>query len=219
MNAPFLQTLFPGIATVCGRVLPRLTLWRLACLQAIESPFLSVKGNDEVTLADLLLAIRAVSTPNLQPPDLRASFHDRWHWRRYHKSTVYLQAQARIFVDWLAVQQMQPELWQPAEDGIARALTAPANLARVAALMDAGMTHAEAWDTAPGYGTWLCLAAAERETDRVRFVTDDDEELSAEMDAEDLRSEAEIIAQAKRDLGEESFSKWLDNRLNNQRTN
>ncbi|MBK8037698.1 MAG: hypothetical protein IPK22_11265 [Verrucomicrobiaceae bacterium] len=206
----FLQTLFPGRARVCGRRLPPLTLWRLACLQAIRSPFLNQEAS--WTLKDLLIALRAISTPNMQPPDMRQNWRDLWLLHRHGKSKTYLEAQARVFVEWLALHQLRPEIWQPQGDdaAAAREITAPILLSNVAALMEIGMTHAEAWDTAPGYASWLILAHAERHNDRVQFADPDDDTQIDQMLADlEARDESAILAQAKADLPPAMFDKWL----------
>jgi len=211
MSEPFQRTLFPGTAVICGRALPPLTFWRLQCLQAISSPFLGASAETEVTLADLLLALRAVNTVNLVPPVLRPTLKDRWLYRRRKRNRAWFEHQAALFLQWLSLHQLRPELWQ-SEDNEGRAITAPLILSQIAGLMDAGMTHAEAWDTAPGYAAWLLTARAERDSDRVKFATEEDEEINRMCDELALRDESEIIAQAKLDLPPETFEAWLSAR-------
>jgi hypothetical protein len=204
---PFLQTLLPGTPRICGHEMPPLTLWRLTCLHAIGSPLLTGASFD---LADLLLAIRAVSTPNLTPPDLRPTFRHRWHYRRHKKNSSYLEEQASIFMRWLSLHQTRPELWQPEDDSETRSITAPPVLSQVCALMECGLTHSEAWDTSPGYASWMIAARAERNSDRVQFVDDiEDEQIEAMLDELEQRDETAIIAQAKADLPSAVFEKWL----------
>lgn len=204
---PFLQTLFPGTPRICGQDLPPLTLWRLACLQAIRSPFLT---GDTFDLADLQLALRAISTANMVPPDLRPTFRQRWHYRRHKRNLRHLEAQASLFIQWLSIHQLRPELWQPEDDTETRSLTAPAILSQVCALMECGLTHAEAWDTSPGYAAWLIATRAERASDRVQFVDDeDDTEIDLMLSELEQRDEAQIIAQARADLPPAVFEQWL----------
>ncbi|WP_395753321.1 hypothetical protein [Prosthecobacter sp.] len=212
MSEPFLRVLFPGQARVCGRTLPPLTLWRLACLQAIRSPFLSLDAEEATfTLADLLLAIRAVRTPNQTPPNLRPRIRDVFTLLRFRKSRTYRENHGTRFLDWLALHQLRPELWQN-EDAEARCISAPLILTQVAGLMDCGMSHADAWDTAPGYSSWLITSHAERQSDRIQFVSDDDDEIARAIEEQELRSEAEILAQAKLDLPPEAFERWVSAR-------
>lgn len=213
----FLTTLFPGHASVCGRDLPPLTLWRLACLQAIRSPFLDPQAS--WTLKDLLIALRAVCTPNMQPPDMEQAIEDLWLLNRRKRDKAYLEAHATTFVKYLSLHQLRPEIWQPEGDdaAAARDITAPVLLSHVAALMEVGMTHAEAWDTAPGYATWLILAHAERHNDRVQFTdAEQDKEIDQMLADLEKRDEAQIIAQAKADLPPAVFEKWIEQRTKNK---
>lgn len=212
MNEPFQRTLFPGTAHIAGRVLPPLTFWRLACLQAINSPFLGQSADTVITLADLLLAIRAVNTVNQVPPDLRPSLRDRIYYRRHKNNRALLDRESAHFLQWLGVHQLRPELWQNDDSGSMRSITAPYVLSQIVSLMHAGMTHQEAWDTSPGYAAWLTTAAAERESDRIRFRTEDDDEINLMCDELEQRDEAQIIAQARADLPPEVFTSWLSAR-------
>jgi hypothetical protein len=212
MKNAFHRSLFPGIATVCGVELPPLTLWRMACLQAVESPFISPDSATKIDLAALLLAVRVVRAGNLEAPDLRVTFRDKLTYWRHKKNRAYFESNARAFVDWLNAHSIRPELWQDDDGETGRQITAPYLVAQVVALMSCGMAHVEAWNTVPGYADWLILAKAERECDRVKFHDDTDDEINAEVDAMNQRSEAEIIAQAKADLSQESFNRWLSAR-------
>jgi len=216
MSDTFHHVLFPGTVTVLGIPLPPLSLWSLSVLQAIGSPFVASDAgtparNDDFTLADLQVAVRCACAPLLKQPDLRPRLRDRWLWHRKHRSQPYLQAQAARFCAWLATHQRSPVLWaqENAED---RYLTAPLVLSTVAALMDLGMTHSEAWSCSPGYARWLILAKAERESNAVRFATDDDTDNQPDdelFDAFEQLSESDLIAQARADLPPETFAAWL----------
>jgi len=215
MSDTFHHVLFPGTVAVLGTPLPPLSLWSLSVLQAIRSPFLggqtSASAEAEFTLADLQVAVRCACAPLLKQPDLRPRFRDRWLWRRKHRSQSYLQAHAARFCAWLATHQRSPVLWaqENAED---RYLTAPLVLSTVAALMDLGMTHAEAWSCPPGYARWLILAKAERESNAIRFATDDDTDNQPDdelFDAFERLSESDLIDQARRDLPPATFAAWL----------
>jgi hypothetical protein len=212
MSEQFLRILFPGQASVCGRVLPQLTLWRLACLFAIQSPFLSIdKQGGVFTLSDLLLAVRAVKARNQCTPSLRPSCRDLITLLFRRKNKAYREKHGACFVEWLSLHQLSPELWEN-EDSDNRTISAPFILSQVAGLMGLGMTHAEAWDTPPGYAKWLLAAHAERQTDRVKFYNDEDDEINMATAALDERTEAETLAQAKTDLSPEAYERWLSAR-------
>lgn len=214
MSDQFLRILFPGQARVCGRALPPLTLWRLACLFAIQSPLLSgSRKSGTFTLSDLLLAVRAVSGRNQRSPSLRPKLRDIFTLIFWRKNKTYREKHGSAFVEWLAVHQLSPELWEN-EDSDNRQISAPFILSQVAGLMSLGMTHNEAWDTPPSYAKWLLAAHAERQTDRVKFYTEEDDEINMATAALDQKSEADIIAQAKADLAPEAFERWVSSRQN-----
>lgn len=212
MSDQFLRILFPGQAKVCGRALPELTLWRLACLFAIQSPFLSTANKGGLfTLSDLLLAVRAVTAGNQCAPSLRPSIRDALTLIFRRKNQQYREKHASCFVAWLSLHQLSPELWENEDEG-SREISAPFILSQVAGLMELGMTHAEAWNTSPGYAKWLLAANAERQTDRVKFYNEDDDEINMATAALDERTEADTLAQAKADLSPEAFDQWLSAR-------
>lgn len=212
MSDQFLRILFPGEARVCGRTLPQLTLWRLACLFAIQSPFLSgAKQTGVFTLSDLLLAVRAVRTSNQITPSLRPGISDLITLILRRKNKSYREKHAACFVAWFSLHQLSPELWEN-EDSESRAISAPFILSQVAGLMELGMSHAEAWNTSPGYAKWLLAANAERHTDRVKFYNEEDDEINMATAALDQRTEIEILAQAKADIPPEAYERWLSAR-------
>ena len=214
MSEQFLRILFPGQASVCGRALPQLTLWRLACLFAIQSPFLSIdKQSGTFTLSDLLLAVRAVKARNQCTPFLRPSVRDLLTLIFRRKNKAYREKHGSCFVEWLSLHQLSPELWEN-EDSDNRTISAPFILSQVAGLIGIGMIHAEAWDTSPGYAKWLLAAHAERQTDRVKFYNDDDDEINMATAALDQRTEAETLAHAKADLSPAAYERWLSARQN-----
>lgn len=215
MSESFHHVLFPGSARVLGVSLPPLSLWTLSALGAIQSPFLSADSAAEVTLSDLQIAVRVVCAPVLTVPDLRPRFLNRWQFFRRRNDRAFLEHHAGVFLAWLATHQRLPALWQQETDHEPRLLSAPLALSLVTGLMQLGMTHTDAWSCGPGYARWLLLASQERESDAVRFVQDDEDDLDAELEAFDQRSEAEINAQAKLDLDPETFDRWIQQRAAN----
>lgn len=205
----FFRALFPGRVTVCGKTLPQLSLWRLSALQAVQSPFVCGNAETMVTPSDLTLAVQIVTCGNMQPPDMRPGFW-AWRWtRKMQKNPVLWHQQARLFVFWLQSHQLSPELWRD-ELREPRYITAPLVMSQVAGLVKLGIPHAEAWDTSPGYASWLLLTAAERECDGIKFAGDEPPEMPPP-----LNDEAAIREQAKKDLGR-NFPAWLDARLKNK---
>ncbi len=210
MSDNFFSVLFPGHVRVCGRSLPPLTLYRISCLQVIGSPFLSSSAQG-FTLADLLLAIRCIRTPNQVAPNLRPSLRDLITLALHGRSAKYREHHGRNFLTYLSLHQLCPELWRN-EDSQGRSISAPGVLSQIAGLMECGLTHSEAWATSPGYATWFLATAAERHTDRVRFFTPEDAEVNRQADEANRLTEEEWIAQAHRDLQPAMFKAWMAKR-------
>lgn len=204
----FFRTLFPGRATVCGVSLPPLSLWRLAALQAIASPFVSNDPKTRITPSDLTLAVQTVCCGNMLPPDLRPCWRSRRWTAKMNKNGKIWKSQASAFVAYLKIHQLSPELWRD-ELREPRYITAPIVMSQVAGLLNLGLTHSEAWNTSPGYAAWLLLTAAERECSSIKFADDEDQEV-AFMPTDEL----EIREQARRDLGK-NFDAWLAARIKN----
>jgi hypothetical protein len=118
-------------------------------------------------------------------------------------------AECKKFTEYLTVFTLRPELWEQADKSAFRSITAPSSLSQVVTLMEMGMTHREAWETSPAYAQWLITAHAERQSDKVRFVREDDA-LLAHIEADEM-SEDEIIELAKRELGGD-FDRWYNAR-------
>ena len=204
----FFRTLFPGRATVCGVELPPLTLWRLAALQAVQSPFVANDPQTIVTPSALTLAVQIARCRNMEAADIRWSYK-AWKWtRKMQKNPLLFRQQARLFVEWLKVHQLTPELWRD-ELNDPRYITAPLVMSHVSGLLQLGLRHEEAWNTSPGFAAWLLLSAAERENNSIKFADEETEFLPCER-----MSEQEIIAQAKRELGK-GFSAWYSARQRN----
>jgi hypothetical protein len=213
MSESFHHVLFPGTCNVLGRDLPALSLWSLSVLQALGSPFLSLSADTEFTLGDLQVAVRCACASTLQPPQLKPRWRDRWQHRRHVRDLSHLKKHGAAFIAWLRAHQQIPALWQQETQGDVRLISAPMALSQVTALMALGMTHHEAWSCSPGYASWIILAHRERSSDEIRFAEDDEEQdFEAELEAEELRSEAEIIAQAKAELPPAFFERWLSAR-------
>lgn len=185
-------------------------MWRLACLFAIRSPFLSGQSGS-FTLSDLLVAVRAVSTGNQVTPQLRPRIRDVALLLMKRKNKKYREKHATCFVEWLSLHRLGPEFWEN-DDSDNRTLSAPFILSQVAGLMELGMSHAEAWNTSPGYAMWILGASGERKSDRVKFYNEEDDEINAITAALDQRNEAEILAQAKSDLPPDAYERWVSAR-------
>jgi len=206
----YAKTLFPGIARVCGIDLPRLTLWRVEALRAIESKFLSLDGSTVITPADLTLAIRCLDCKYPNTPELRPTWHlKRWHWRMKRNKALFV-AECEKFVEYLTTFSIRPELWRQEDAKAFRPISAPNGLYQIASLLEIGLTHNEAWETSPAYAQWLITTHAEKQSDKVRFVREED----SIIEHDEELTEEQILAIAKADLGDK-FDEWLAARKEN----
>ncbi len=200
MDDSFFRALFPGTHRVLGRTLPALTPWRLLCLHAISSPF--VTPGAVATLADIQLAVKCCRARAPHQPAFRLTCRDTWQrfWHEY--DAAFVRAQAQLFVDYLIAYQQRPRFWEN-ETHKGKLASAPQILSTVAELQRCtNLTHDEAWNgIAPGYATWLIATIAEQQGAELRFLWEADEEPDERLiDLESL-SDADLEAHIAADIG------------------
>lgn len=212
MLEQFYRHLFPARYRVLGRVLPPLSLWHLAALEAIDSPLISSEGDQPIELGDLQSAVQVCLTRWPRQPQLSPSLRHWWQQFRHRKDLRYLKRHAEAFRAYLQMHCTPPELWQ--DEGKPRLITAPLVLSRVAGLAALpGFTLDAIWnDVTPGYALWILAANAERQNpDAVRFCRpeDDDDELLEDLT---VKTEEEIYQLAVREMGQENADIWFARR-------
>ena len=201
----YYRQLFAPQYIVLGKTLPPLSLWHLAALEALASPFVTRQGSFD--LADLQVAVKICLTRWPQQPVLRPTAVDLAQQRRRRGNQTYLAREARAFTDYLALHNRPPEIWESEMDK-PRLLSAPAVLSRVAGMLKfPALTLDQIWnDISPGQALWLLCATAERETGEIRFVTDEDHEEAPPK--EDREDEAATYAFAVQQLGQTRADAW-----------
>lgn len=209
MDDVFHRTLFPPRVRVLGRWLPPLSFWHLACLQALESPF--IRGGD-IALADIQLGVKIAFTRWPAPPPVRRTWREAAQRWLYDRSPSYVRREAEAFSLWRQLHELRPEFWER-EDQLPRLLTAPAILARVAQLERlTKFTHAEAWnDLTPGYASWLISTIQEQQGAELRFVRDEDDE-NDELPDLTTMTEDELCAYIAQDLGAAEANAFMQRR-------
>ena len=206
MQEDFQHALFPPALRIMGRTVQGLSLWHLAALHSVQSPFLSADPERRVVVGDLLIALRIVQARPWAALQLCPRLADILTRLRYRRTW---QQHARAFAQWLRAQQITPELWQRVDEGAPRQITAPVILSKIAALMAIGFSHDEAWALSPGYAEWIALAHAERTVPGVKFLTDPDRADMAAEAEEPMLTDAECIALAQAELSPDHFLAWL----------
>lgn len=177
MSEPFYQHLFPSRYRVLGRWLPPLSLWHVASLEALRSPFVTHQGSIE--FADVQVAVKVCLSRWPKQPTLKPTIRDAcmaWIYRHNHRRIA---EQARIMFAHINAYSTPPRVWESVEEGCAT-ITAPPILSRIARLASLGnMSMREIWnDVTPGFSIWLLLALAERDGAEIRFWNEcDDDDL------------------------------------------
>lgn len=210
MSESFYRALFPPAVTVMGIQLSRLSLWHLAALEAIQSPFLSADPGALIRVGDLHLAVKVCQHEPGEELDLKPRLGDILTRLRWGRSEKKFNDQAVIFAAWLKMQQIVPEMWDAPSDMDARPISAPLVLYRVSQLIDLGIPHLEAWSMSPGYAVWLLTAHDERTIPGVRFYTERDKQIAAELAKEKPLTRDEQVSIARRELPPEQFKAWLE---------
>jgi hypothetical protein len=213
MREPFFRQLFPPVYRVLGRTLPPLSLWHVAALEAINSPFVQPHGSGGRTeLSDVQIAVQICLTRWPDQPRLEPTLR---HWLQqffYRGSSRYVRRHAQAFAAYFQCHSAPPELWED-EKTAPRFLTAPSVLSRVAGLSCfPAYTVDSIWnDVTPGYALWLLCANAERQTGALRFATEEDDEPDNLPDLK-AKSDEELYKIAVREMGEAKAKLWLERR-------
>jgi hypothetical protein len=195
VSEAFYRLLFSSQTKVLGRQLPPLSLWHLALLEGIGSPFVSANPGDQIDLADIQAAVRICSVRWPNHPKLKPSLRDVYHAWRYRGNKRFVRQNAQALMAHIRLHCAPPELWeQVTHEG--REITAPHILSRVVGLVALGIDYARIWnDIPPGMSLYLLNAAAEREGAHVRFVRPEDSEQLPDAP----KTEQEIREQMSRD--------------------
>lgn len=175
MSEAFYRLLFSSRTKVLGRKLPPLSLWHMALLEGIDSPFISDAPGGRIELADVqaATAICQVRWPNL--PRLTPSLRDVVQAWRYRGSTRFIRKHTEALKAHIRLHLTPPDvMWDQAFDSN-REITAPHILTRVVGLVSMGIDYQRIWnDISPGMSLWLLNASAERAGASLRFVRKED---------------------------------------------
>lgn len=215
----FERALFPPTAKVLGVHLPRFTLWHLAALRAINSPFVLDDPSAEITIHALHLAVRVCEQPSGIEPNLKLRLRDRikrlWYDCRTKAGERRFVEQAALFMAWMRSHGVTPEMWDGPSETESRPISAPPILYRVSQLVAIGIPYESAWAMSPGFAAWYLAAHDERTTPGVRFWTAEDERIATEMREQPDLTDAEQVETARRELPPHMFEQWLEARQAN----
>lgn len=190
-----------------------MTPWHVTQLEAIGSP---VMGDGRINPQEMLLFLTIAQTqwPN-RADDLRPKMRDVWHAIRMKRRNVFMK-NVMILKEWMAAQLSTPRLWKDDQStNVSGSLSSPPMLSIVTTMMSKfNMTRSEAWNMRLSEARWYDTCRAEMEGIDVKIAYDNEEEIIDELEG---KTESEIIAIIKDQLGEGDFKKWLASRRKNKK--
>ena len=200
-------------AVVCGRRLTNLTLWHVTILHMINSPL--VEEDALMTPGDILLFLAVSKTKWPSRPDLKPRLRDIWWLWRLRKKKQFKRQSATLSA-WVKPQLSSPRLWKDelgTRTGIG--LSSPAMLALVVTLVSkVKVTLNEAWNMRLSEARWYDTVKAELDGAGIKIAYDNER---AHKNILEGKSESEIIAIAKEQLGNEAFKTWISARRKNKK--
>jgi hypothetical protein len=163
--------MLPPTIEVCGtRLLPFCLRHRVA-LTAIGSPAL---GRDkEMTGADLMAAIRILSSSTLEEIRRPSTWREAWWAAKLRRDKKALIAEASKLMLYFEAQSLWPRFWEK-KSNAANASGTPWELVVVASLIRNGCTTEEAWTMPEAEAIWLHIAHVQAEGADVKVVSDEE---------------------------------------------
>lgn len=160
--------MLPPTTTVCGRRLLPFCLRHRVALESIGSPILDTSKT--VTVADIILAARILSTYDLNNLPAKPTFREQWWAARLKYNKKLLLEQLVAFVHYFAEQSFWPRFWE--KDKTAKSNGIPWQLAIVAGLMRNGCSYEDAWTMPESQAVWLHMANVTASGADVQIVSD-----------------------------------------------
>jgi hypothetical protein len=172
-------------------------------------------GDGVISPKHILQIIRVVGSsfpnePDMRPGKLRDLY---WLWRMRKKS-VFVRELSNLS-SWLEVQTIMPRLWESDSKSKGKHLSAPSMLLIVMALASkTAIMDKDAWNTRLSLCRWYDTALAEMAGADIKIAYDNDDKFVSELEG---KTESEIIAIAKEQLGEAAFKAWHEARRRNKK--
>ena len=160
-------TILPPTLKVCGvRLLPFCLRHRVV-LEALNSPVLG--SIEAVTPSDLLMAVRTLSTLDLDAMRKPLTLRESWFLAYYTYRPTKFYAEVLKLLTYFNAQSLWPRFW---EKGSAKDGGIPWQLAIVAVLTRNGCTLDEAWTMPEAEAVWLHIANCRAEGAKVDVVSE-----------------------------------------------
>jgi hypothetical protein len=163
-------TILPPTLEVCGRRLLPFCLRHRVALEAIDSPVLET--SKPLSVADLILAVRVLSTTDTKSLPSKPSLREKW-WaaRLRYNEELYIQEVAKLLL-YFEAQSLWPRFWE--KQTKAKDNGVPWPLAIVANLMRNGCSFEDAWTMPESEAVWLHIAHITSAGANVQIVSDDE---------------------------------------------
>jgi len=139
-------------------------------LEAIDSPVLST--DKLFGAADIINAVRILSTHNIEEMRTKSSFREGYHLQRMRISKRILKTEAYKLLVYFNEQSLWPRFWQKESKGSSDDKGFPWELSIVACLVRNGHTTEEAWTMPESAAVWLHMAHVRANGADVQIVSD-----------------------------------------------
>lgn len=171
-------TIMPPTIKVAGYKLLPFCIRHRVGLTAVKSPVLSIEK--EITPNDLLLALRILSTHNLndirKPWTLREQFLLGYY--NFHKIN-FIKAVSKL-VTYFDAQSLWPKFWE--SDKKSKASCIPWELTVISGLTRNGINLEEAYTMPEADAVWLYFAHIRAEGAEIHIITDEEEKAMKEYE-------------------------------------
>ena len=163
-------TILRPTITVCGRRLLPFSLRHRVALEAIDSPILSTEKY--FGPADVIKAVRILSTHDLENMRAPFSFLEGYHLKRMSWNKRMLKAEAYKLLVYFSEQSLWPRFWQKEDQGKGPDSGFPWELAVIATLVRNGHSTEESWTMPEAAAIWLHMAHLKANGSNVQIVSD-----------------------------------------------
>lgn len=210
MEDRFFKAVFAPEARICGRWVPRLTLWHELLLHSLGSPFVRLDG--EVRAEDVLRFLRVVECEYPEQPDFRWCWRDvRWR-RRMSRDVKALRREAETIAKWRAEVESPPEFWAATESKGHRLTGPPVWVLAWRLVTSCRYALKDAMNESLGRAWWSVAQVEELGGYGRRFAWESDGDRVAELPNLLEASEEEIAAQVRRDMSPRKAEEFLERR-------
>ena len=164
-------TMLPPTIEVCGTRLFPFCLRHRVALSAIGSPALA--RNKEMTGADLVAAVRILSSRTIEDIRRPSSWKEAWWAAKLRRNQKALIEEASKLMIYFEAQSLWPRFWEKSAKP-SQSTGTPWELVVVASLIRNGCTTEEAWTMPEAEAIWLHIAHVQANGSDVTVISDEE---------------------------------------------